>query len=213
MCRSYLQQRQIDLAIAEELGLGYFPIKFQQLFKVTDPKKLRDSGIVIDAKRSKFSGRLIFPIADWEGNIVAIAGRKVSDKVQGPKYYNSLYLKAKHLYNLDRAIPFMEQSEDVYVVEGQMDVVRMWDHNLRNVVAVCGSSLTPHQVMLLARYCNKIKLVFDNDEAGRLAASNTLHRYDLMGLAFQTIPLPSEYKDVDELGIKEDLACLETIQL
>lgn len=201
--KSYLDYRGISLETAVQLQLGYFPFHFSSLLKsIKDPRILRDRGLVYDATHSGFSGRLIFPLRDWRGKLVAITGRKASPRTKGPKYFNTIFNKSEMLYNLDSAIEEILRTRRVIVVEGQMDVVRCREHNVQNVVSVCGNTLTPWQVMLLARYSRVITIIFDNDTAGIEASQKVLKRYsEIPGLTFEAF-IPPAGKDLDEFGRK-----------
>lgn len=124
----------------------------------------------------KLSGRLLFPIKDIYGDVVAFSGR---DIVGGqPKYINSpetnIFKKGMMLYNLNLAKEYIKENKIVYVVEGYFDVIRMWHNGYKNVVSSMGTAFTKDQALLLKRYADQFIIIFDGDQAGINAAYRTL---------------------------------------
>jgi len=126
-----------------------------------------------------FTGRLMFPIADRQGRIVAFGGRAMpgilqSDGKEPPKYINSpeteIYKKGQTLYALDLALPEIRKTKTVYLAEGYMDVIALHQADITNAVAPLGTAFTEEQAALLRRWADKIVFVFDTDEAGEKAA-------------------------------------------
>jgi DNA primase len=128
---------------------------------------------------SKFRNRLMFPITNESGKVIAFTGRtlETGDKA-GPKYLNSpetaIYSKSRVLYNLDRAREAIRALGYVILVEGQMDCISVFMAGFRNVIASSGTAFTEAQVRLLARYAKKIVVNFDPDTAGIAAAERSL---------------------------------------
>jgi DNA primase catalytic core len=129
-----------------------------------------------DAPVPAFKGRLMFPIEDHLGRIVGFTGRAIpgiNPDFQTPKYKNTaedddfhLYQKGKVLYGLSEAAGAIQAKDEVIIVEGNPDVVRMHSIGVENVVAACGTALTADQMRLIARYTRNICLMYDGDEAG-----------------------------------------------
>ena len=120
----------------------------------------------------RFRGRLIFPIADTQGRVIAFGGRGLAG--EEPKYLNSpetpLYLKGQTLYALHRARERMTETRRALLVEGYVDCLMAHQYGFGEAVAVLGTALTPQQLGLLRRYADEAILFFDADRAGQEAA-------------------------------------------
>ena len=128
---------------------------------------------------SKFRNRVMFPISNESGKIIAFTGRTLaSDEKSGPKYLNSpetaIYSKGRVLYNLDRAKEAIRKLDSVILVEGQMDCISVFMAGQHNVIASSGTAFTEAQVRLLGRYTKRIIVNFDPDTAGAAAAERSL---------------------------------------
>jgi len=121
-------------------------------------------------------GRIVFPIKDQHGDVIAFGGRILGEG--SPKYLNSpsglLYNKSRALYNIDNASDYILDCGKAIVVEGYMDVAGLWDSGIRNVVATCGTALTKWHVRLLKRFADEIYLMYDDDGPGRSSAARGL---------------------------------------
>ncbi|WP_332671537.1 DNA primase [Aromatoleum sp.] len=199
---AYLKRRGVSGEIAARFGIGYAPDDWQGLQKTFpdyDSKPLLDAGLVIenDAGRryDRFRNRIIFPIQDRRGRIIAFGGR-VLDGGE-PKYLNSpetpLFEKGRELYGLTQAQKPMRDSGYVLVVEGYMDVVALAQFGIGNAVATLGTATTPHHIHALLRHSQRIVFCFDGDSAGRKAARRGLESAlealrDDVTLAFLFLP-------------------------
>jgi len=130
------------------------------------------------AMYSKFRNRIMFPIANENGKIIAFTGRTLAqDDKSGPKYMNSpetpIYSKGRVLYNLDRAKEAIRKLGYVIIVEGQMDCIAVYSAGFHNVAASSGTAFTETQVRLLGRFSKDIVVNFDPDRAGAEAVSGT----------------------------------------
>ncbi|MDY0072686.1 MAG: DNA primase [Thauera sp.] len=181
--RSYLQQRDLSPATIERFGLGYAPEGWQalaEIFPAYDSETLVSAGLVIvneqGRRYDRFRDRLIFPIHDRRGRIIAFGGR-VLGKGE-PKYLNSpetpLFEKGRELYGLHLARQAIRSEGHVLVVEGYMDVVTLAQHGLENVVATLGTATTAEHIHRLLRQTDHIVFCFDGDAAGRRAAWRAL---------------------------------------
>jgi DNA primase len=131
------------------------------------------------AMYSKFRNRVIFPIANDAGRIIAFTGRTLStDEKAGPKYLNSpetaIYSKSRVLFNLDHAKEAIRKLEYAILVEGQMDCISVFAAGFQNVIASSGTAFTDMQARLLGRYSKKVVVNFDPDTAGAKATERTL---------------------------------------
>ncbi len=180
--RAYLDGRGIGREIARDFRLGYAPEGWDNLLGAarTDGhpvETLLGAGLVLPRQTGsghydRFRGRLIFPIVDTQGRVIAFGGRALAG--EEPKYLNSpettLYQKGQTLYGLHRARETMSASRRALVVEGYVDCLMAHQHGVRDAVAVLGTALTPAQLALLRRYADEVILFFDADRAGQEAA-------------------------------------------
>jgi DNA primase len=180
--RRYLKERGYGGETAREFRLGYAPERWEALAghlagKGFDPKWARDIlGLTRTGKDGRgdydlFRRRLLFPIFDLRGQVVAFGGRVLDDSL--PKYINSpespLYHKGRILYGLYQAKEGMRQSGEGIVVEGYFDQLALHRAGFVNVAATCGTALTEEHARLLKRYAKRVLLLFDQDSAGRKA--------------------------------------------
>jgi DNA primase len=158
---------------------------------------LEKSGLVVrDAERNRhydrFRRRIIFPIANDSGRIVAFAGRALGD--EQPKYLNSpetpIYTKGRVLYHLDQAAPAIRKLDYAILVEGYMDCISVASSGIENVVASCGTSLTEGQIRLLARYSRRVVVNYDPDSAGVAATERSLALLLEGGFEAKVLALP-----------------------
>lgn len=180
--REYLAARGIDSEVARRFGLGYAPDAWDSLLgfmraRKVDPEALATVGLVVRRERTegfydRFRGRLIFPIRDLQGRVVAFGGRAFGD--EQPKYLNSpetpLYTKGNFLYGADLARAAMRERNRALLVEGYVDCLMAHQHGFTETVAALGTAFTPAQLSILRRSCDEVVTFFDADAAGRKAA-------------------------------------------
>ena len=178
--RDYAAKRGLTKQTLDNFGIGYSPINWSALYDHMKQKGYKDeellnSGIfALSQKTNKpydlFRGRLMFPIFDSFGTIIAFGGRALGD--EKPKYINSpdslVYNKQNHLYAMNFARK--EQSKQLIVVEGYMDAIAMHAAGFKNTVAALGTSFTDSQLKLCSRYAEEVVFFFDADNAGQKAA-------------------------------------------
>ncbi|MBR3247548.1 MAG: DNA primase [Clostridiales bacterium] len=178
--RDYAVKRGLSKQTLDNFGIGYSPMSWNALYDHLREKGYKDeellkSGIfALSQKTNKpydlFRGRLMFPIFDSFGKIIAFGGRSLGE--DKPKYLNSpeslVYDKRNHLYAMNFARK--EQSKQLIVVEGYMDAIAMHAAGFKNTVAALGTSFTDSQLKLCARYCEEVVFFFDADNAGQNAA-------------------------------------------
>jgi len=206
--RRYLRGRGYDGEAARSFQLGYAPEGWENLARHlreagVDGELPRRLGLVRPGKQGRgdydlFRGRLIFPIFDHYGQVVAFGGRVLAG--DGPKYINSpespIYHKSRVLYGLYRAKEAMRRSDTAIVVEGYFDVLAMHRAGIRQTVATCGTALTREHARLLKRYARKVVLLFDQDQAGQAAAQRAMEVTLPEGLEVQVVSLaPGEDPD------------------
>ena len=178
----YLKKRNLDNKSIEEFNLGYVPFDsktFLDLKNQFDEKSLKESGLFyLDERKNeyvdRFRGRLIFPIYSLTGKPIAIGGRIIEDNKKIAKYVNSpetnFFKKGNNLYNLNKARKISNKYNEVYLVEGYMDVIKLYNNQIFNCVANLGTALTNKQILLLGQFFSEIIICFDGDESGYKAA-------------------------------------------
>jgi DNA primase len=182
--RAYLEDRGLDADALAQFGLGYAPsggdVLYRHLKQKYAEKLVDSSGLVSRDQGGKlfdrFRRRIMFPIANESGKIVAFGGRALGDDL--PKYLNSpetpIYSKSNVLYHLDRAKEAMRRQDFAVLVEGYMDAIAVARAGVSNVVASCGTSLAEPQVKLLARFTRHVVVNYDPDVAGQAATERSL---------------------------------------
>jgi DNA primase len=199
----YLSQRGLDEDTIRKFGLGYslrekdaFFKQFVNEFSVED---LVESGLVMilgaDEKRDRFRGRLMFPIFNESGKVIAFGGRRMYDESKDEaKYINSpetkIYNKSRTLYGLNFSKSAIKSTGYVILVEGYMDLISLFQHGVENVVASSGTSLTPQHVKILTRYTKEAVVVFDSDLAGQNASRRAIELIIENDMSVSIIPLP-----------------------
>jgi len=180
--KSFLDKRMLSEELIDEFDIGFIDDnnKLKEILKKYSREDIISSGLFYEKDGEynfKLSERLLFPIRNLRGKVVGFSGRSIDDRM--PKYINSpenpIFSKRRILFNLDKAKDFL--SDDIrvlFVVEGYMDVIRMWQNGIKNVVSPMGTALTEDHVNLLKRYSDEVILLFDGDDAGKNAAFRTL---------------------------------------
>ena len=178
----YLKKRNLDSKIADEFNLAYVPFESKTYLNMKskfEEKSLQDSGLFyLDERKNeyvdRFRGRLIFPIYSLTGKPIAIGGRIIEDNKLIAKYINSpetnFFKKGNNLYNLHKARKVSNKNNEVYLVEGYMDVISLYNNQIFNCVANLGTALTSRQVLLLGQFFSEITICFDGDDSGFKAA-------------------------------------------
>ncbi|MCS6789670.1 MAG: DNA primase [Bacteroidia bacterium] len=206
----YLQKRRLSEEIIERFSLGYAPAGGDELTRHLlrlgyAEKQLIEWGISLrqentDRLYDRFRGRVIFPLADEQGQIVALAGRIVTDSDQ-PKYLNSpetpFYRKSELLYGLFEARSELRKGKPALIVEGYMDVLSLHQMGFRHAVATCGTALTEEHLQRLKRHTKEVILLFDSDEAGQAAAERAIFPALSVGFFVRVAQVPNG-KDPDE---------------
>lgn len=188
--RGYLARRGISDAVAREFGFGFAPDERQALKSALsrfEEPLLAEAGMRIvpedgGAKEhyDRFRGRLMLPIHNSRGQVIAFGGRILESRDGVAKYLNSpdtpLFDKGRTLYNLHRAAPAARKNNRIVVVEGYMDVIALAQAGIAEAVAPMGTALTEHQLELLWRQVERPILCFDGDAAGQRAALKAIAR-------------------------------------
>lgn len=220
--RAYLDKRGVNAATQAAFGFGYAPDsrgKLKAALAHFGDDKLIETGLLISVEQKepydRFRGRLMIPIRDPRGRVIAFGGRIIG--AGEPKYLNSpetpLFDKGRTLFNLDRASPASRKSGRLIVVEGYMDVVALAQAGIGEAVAPLGTALTEGQLERLWRLVETPILCFDGDAAGQKAAIRAALRALPMvepgrTLRFATLPAG---QDPDDLVRSGGVAAMETV--
>ncbi len=179
--KSYIKEREILPTVVDLFDVGYSPKEIKPLLdfcekediSIEDLKKIgliteKENGKITD----KFAGRLIFPIKDYKGRVVAFGGRTIEEN-RLPKYLNSpeteIYQKRKVLYGYFEAKDYIRELNKVIVVEGYIDLLSLHQVGIKNVVATLGTALTKEHGKLISKFAKEVILMFDSDKAGKKA--------------------------------------------
>ena len=186
IAREYLKSRALAGAVAEDWGIGYAPngvaniLRWAEKYKYT-PEELEAAGVIKaptrpgDSGYHRFGGRLMFPVRDKQGRVVAFSGRQLVEKKNSGKYVNSpetaIFKKSNVLFGFDRASRAIGKDPhcEVIVCEGQIDCIRLHSFGFANAVAGQGTAFTDEHVRMLKRVASQAVLVYDDDAAGHKA--------------------------------------------
>lgn len=201
--QKYCEGRGLASEVCELWGIGFAPdfgdllaTKLKKAgFQLADCKEL----FLVDSDASgafydRFRGRLMFPIRDEQGNVIAFGGRILG--TGQPKYINSgdtpLFHKRKVLYGLDVARTHVQKSQKLVLVEGYLDVIACHQAGIRQAVASLGTSLSEDHARLIKRYApTEVVILYDSDEAGLKAASRAIEVLGAVGIHTQIVALPA----------------------
>jgi DNA primase len=203
---SYLKDRGISGETAKFFNLGYSnartPSLHEKLSKEFNINELNESGLFGTNENGelydRFRDRLMFPIRNIKGECIAFGGRLLKDKDNQAKYLNSpetkTYKKKYELYGLYEVRQTNKRPESIFVVEGYMDVIGLFQHGVKNAVASSGTAFTQEQLRKILNYTNTIYIVFDGDEAGLKASWRTVEN---------SLPLLREDTRISFIFLKE----------
>jgi DNA primase len=181
---AYLEDRGLDRETMKRFGLGYAPSSGDALLrhlKAKFPEKLLEASGLVSRDPGgrfydRFRRRIMFPIANESGKVIAFGGRTMGDDL--PKYMNSpetpIYSKSTVLYHVDRAKEALRQNDFAVLVEGYMDAIAVARAGITNVVASCGTSLAEPQIKLLGRFTRRVVVNYDPDTAGQVATERSV---------------------------------------
>ena len=206
---SYALGRGMSKSILTTFGVGFAPDTWDSLVKAMRAKgytdeELKDSGLVTVSQKNgnlfdRFRGRLMFPIIDVRGNVIAFGGRIIKNDKDAAKYLNSpetlIFNKRKNLFGLNLAKK--TKQDFMILVEGNIDVVALHQYGFDNAVASLGTSLTEDQATLLTRYTEQVVVLYDGDEAGQRAAQRAIPILEKAGIQVKVLRM-RDAKDPDE---------------
>ncbi len=212
MAREYLLNRKIDNNIIKEFGIGLALNDYSLLTKLLTKKGKKIDDLVKSGLTNKneqayndiFINRIMFPLWDINGRIVGYSGRIYNTK-DSSKYVNTketeIFKKGEMLYNYHRAKADARKTGKIIIVEGFMDVIRMYSIGITNVIAMMGTAVTSFQASLIKRMANDVILCFDGDNAGAKATSSCINELARIGVVPKVVRL-EENLDPDEYILK-----------
>ncbi len=203
VARDYLERRGVSPEAVKEFRLGAAPESWDDTVNWARSKGfnlelLEQAGLVVrrdsDGWYDRFRGRLIFPICDEQGRVIAFSGRVLLGDEKTRKYVNSpetlLFTKGRVLYALDKAKRSILDAGHAVICEGQLDTIACHSAGIRNVVAPQGTALTADHARILRRYVGEVVLCFDGDAAGQKAAVRSQEDLLSSGLAVRIASIP-----------------------
>lgn len=202
---SYFNDRGFSTATIKKFRLGYSPEDRSALYKAAvaqgfNRQLLFDTGLCVDDNRGggydRYRGRVIFPIVNVGGKIVAFGGRTLKKDKTIAKYVNSpesiIYSKRKEIYGLFQAKREINKHDKCYIVEGYADVISMHQSGFENVIASSGTALTDEHIHMIHRFTENVTEMFDGDEAGIKAALKGIDKILAQGLNMKVLLLPDD---------------------
>ena len=202
---SYFRERGFNDATIKEFRLGYSSEGYNDFYKAAvaqgfNPKLLFDTGLCIaderDGGRDRFRGRVMFPIMNIAGKVIAFGGRTLKKDKNIAKYVNSpesaIYSKRNVIYGLHQAKREISKEDKCFIVEGYADVISMHQAGFKNVIASSGTALTEGHIHAISRYTKNVTEMFDGDAAGIKAAIRGVDMLLKEGISIKVLPLPPE---------------------
>lgn len=207
MARDYLAKRGVSAEAVQLFRLGYAPDLWDDTVNWAKAKHfeidlIEAAGLVVRKEGSdhyydRFRGRLMFPICDEQGRVIAFSGRILAGDDQAAKYVNSpespIFTKGKVMFGLDKSKRALLDSRAAIICEGQLDLIACFMAGVQNVVAPQGTALTADHARVLKRYVDEVILCFDSDNAGQKAAVRSLDSLLASGLAIRVASVPAPH--------------------
>lgn len=201
----YLKRRGINKEVIDFFQLGYAPAGWDNLVQLFSKKKtpldsVEKAGLIASRQSGRgfydrFRQRIIFPISDTRNKVVGFGGRVMDESL--PKYLNTpetpIFNKSKNLYGLNLTKMACREASEAFVVEGYFDLIALYQHGVKNVVATLGTSLTPDHIRMLKGFVKKVVLVFDSDNAGSKAAIRSIPLFRQENVEARVMVLPKEH--------------------
>ncbi|HFI0694938.1 TPA: DNA primase [Streptococcus suis] len=223
--RNYLHQRGLTDEVIKSFQIGLAPegqnILYQKLSQQYDEDSLLHSGLFNPSEQNMifdaFQSRIMFPLADEYGRVIAFSGRIWTEKdlqnKQLAKYKNSrstaIFNKSYELYHLDKAKAVIKKQREAYLMEGFLDVIAAHRAGIDNAVASMGTALTREHVAHLAKFCRKIVLTYDGDKAGQAATMKALD--ELRDFQVEIVSLPDNMDPDEFLQKNSEEALLQVL--
>jgi len=221
--RAYLKSRDFPSALADEFGLGYAPEGWDSTLKWAQQKgysmdALETGKLVATSESGRtydfFRGRLMIPVHDESGQVVAFSGRLLDPEAKAQKYVNSpetpVFIKSKILFGLNKTKRAIIEAESAILCEGQIDLMRCWQKGVRNVIAPQGTAFTETHARILKRLAKEVVICFDADRAGQNAAQRSIDVLLKEDLQVRIARIP-QGEDPDSLLRKQPVEVFQTI--
>ena len=225
--RDYLKSRGIKAEVAKNWQMGYAPGNSAFFREWAAQAKIPESvlveaGLFVQSDEEsgrrgtypRFRDRLMFPIRNENGDVIAFSGRILDPEAKTAKYLNSpetaLFSKSKVLFGFDRARRAISKAGEAIVCEGQIDMIMVYEAGFQNVVAGQGTAFTELHAKLLKRVCNEVVLCYDSDNAGYKAAERAFQILSPIGLTVKVASLP-QGEDPDSLLRKQGTEALQAV--
>ncbi len=209
VARNYLAKRMVNAEAVSLFRLGYAPEAWDDTVNWAkssglDLSMVEQAGLIIrkDGEKEsryfdRFRGRLIFPIADEQGRVVAFSGRILAEEVKMAKYLNSpetpIFSKRRVFYGFDKSKRAILDSQFAVICEGQLDLIACFMSGTKNIVAPQGTAFTADHAALLKRYVNEVVLCFDSDSAGQSASVRVFDELLASDLAIRVAMVPAPH--------------------
>lgn len=207
IARDYLNRRGVSAEAVQLFRLGYAPDSWEDTVawiraQGIQPQLAEQAGLIVRRDNAsgyydRFRGRLIFPICDEQGRVIAFSGRILQDDAKTAKYLNSpespVFAKRKVFFGLDKSKRHILEAQSAILCEGQLDLISCFMAGIKNVVAPQGTALTADHTRLLKRFANEVVLCFDADRAGQAAAIRALDELLASNLAIRVATMPAPH--------------------
>jgi DNA primase len=207
IARDYLAKRGVSADAVQLFRLGYAPDLWDDTVnwaksKHLEPALVEQAGLILRKEGSdhyydRFRGRLIFPICDEQGRVIAFSGRVLSGDEKTAKYVNSpespIFTKGRVMFGLDKSKRAILDAKCAVICEGQLDLIACFMAGVKNMVAPQGTALTADHARILKRYAGEVVLCFDSDNAGQNAAVRSLDSLLASGLAVRVASVPAPH--------------------
>lgn len=227
--RDYLKARGINAEMARRWQMGYAPQSTAFYREWMAQQKLPEHVMVeagiftqppedengqVSRPYARWRHRLMFPIRNDNGDVIAFSGRILDKDQKGGKYVNSpetpVFTKSRVLFGFDKSKRFISKADQAIICEGQIDMIMVFEAGLQNVVAGQGTAFTELHAKMLKRVCNEVVLCYDSDNAGREATEKAFGILSPQGISVRVAALP-QGEDPDSLIRKEGPDALRTI--
>ncbi len=210
--RNYLKERGLNENTIKKWRIGYVTNEWRNLYDLLKEENFAESDMekagLIKKKEKKsydtFRGRIIFPIFDTSGKVIAFSGRLLGENEYAPKYLNSpdtpIFNKSETFYGLNEASSFIKKTGYSILVEGQFDLILSHQAGVGNTLATSGTAVTPKHIDKLKRFSKKTILAFDSDKAGLSAVLKTAGNALERGFEVKVVELPEESDPADVIS-------------
>ncbi len=206
--QEYVKKRRLTAETIRTFGIGYAPDQWDGLIKHLEQHgfhrgEMVEAGLAKMSEKGRiydfFRNRLMFPVFDVRGNVIAFGGRIMSGESKGMKYINSpetpVFNKSRNLFSLNFA---KKSGKDFLILaEGYMDVISLYQSGILNAVAGLGTAFTAEQAKIISKYTKNVKICYDSDEAGIAATKRAIEKFEGLDVKVEIIEIPHG-KDPDE---------------